>query len=96
LEQQHISEKIQSLTLAFVKVLIESTSGDLKVSVKFVDIYNDVCRRRGGRYNKEESDLQLRQHVRDNLLSSGYVFVDPNDVDSIYLTQKAIDEYAEY
>ena len=96
MEQQDISEKIQSLTLTSVKVLIESTNKELKVSVKFVDIYNDACRRRVGRYNKEESDLELRQHVRDNLLSSGYIFVDPNDVDSIYLTQKAIDEYAEY
>jgi len=96
LEKQEVSEEIQSLTITFVKVLIESTSGELKVSVKFVDIYNDVCRRRGGRYNKEESDLQLRQHVRDILLSSGYIFIDPNDADSIYLTQKAIDEYAEY
>ena len=96
MEQQDISEEIQGLTLASVKVLIESTNNELKVSVKFFDIYNDVCRRRGGRYNKEESDLQLRQHVRDILLSSGYIFIDPNDADSIYLTQKAIDEYAEY
>ncbi|MDF0679688.1 MAG: hypothetical protein P0116_01845 [Candidatus Nitrosocosmicus sp.] len=63
----------------------------MKVSVNFVDIYNDACRRLG-RYNKEWSDLQTRQHVRDNLLSSGYIFVDPNDVDSIYLTQKATDD----
>ena len=96
MEQQHISEKIQSLTLTFVKVLIENTNNELKVSVNFVDIYNDACRRVGGNKNKEESDLQLRQNIRDNLLSSGYVFVDPNDVDSIYLTQKSIDEYAEY
>jgi hypothetical protein len=96
LEQQDISVEIQSLTLTFVKVLIENTNNELKVSVNFVDIYNEACRSRWGINNKEESDLQLRQNVRDNLLSSGYVFVDPNDVDSIYLTQKAIDEYAEY
>ena len=96
MEQQHISEKIQSLTLTSVKVLIENTNNELKVSVNFVDIYNDACRRLGGNNNKEESDLQLRQNVRDNLLSNDYVFVDPNDVDSIYLNQKAKDEYAEY
>ena len=96
MEQQHISEKIQSLTLIFVKVLIENTNNELKVSVNFVDIYNEACRRRWGNNNKEESDLQLRQNVRDNLLSNDYVFVDPNDVDSIYLNQKAKDEYAEY
>jgi len=96
LEQQDISEEIQGLTLAFVKVLIENTNNESKVSVNFVDIYNEACRKRGGNNNEEESDLQLRQHVRDNLLSSGYIFIDPNDADSIYLTQKAIDEYAEY
>ena len=96
MEKQQVSEEIQSLTLTFVKVLIESTSGELKVPVKFVDIYNDACRRHGGGDNKQESDLQLRQYIRDNLLSSGYIFVDPNDADSIYMTQKAIDEYAEY
>ena len=96
MEQQDISEEIQGLTLASVKVLIESTNNELKVSVNFVDIYKEACRRRGGNNNEEESDLQLRQNVRDNLLSSGYIFIDPNDADSIYLTQKAIDEYAEY
>jgi hypothetical protein len=96
LGQQHISEEIQNLTLTFLKVLIESSSSQLKVSGKFVDIYNEACRRQGGSNNKEESNLQVRQHIRDNLLSSGYIIVDPNDVDSIYLTQKAIDQYAEY
>jgi len=96
LEKQDISAEIQSLTFTFVKVLIENTNNELKVSVNFVDIYNEACRRRWGNNNKEESYLQLRQNVRDTLLSSDYVFVDPNDVDSIYLNQKAKDEYAEY
>lgn len=96
--KHHISEEIQSLTLTFVKVLIKSTNGELKAPVKFVDIYSEACRMHGnGDNNKEEEDnLQLRQHVRDNLLSSGYIFVDPIDVDSIYLTQKAKDEYIKY
>jgi hypothetical protein len=96
LELQDKSKKIQSLTLTFIKVLIESTSKELKVPVKFVDIYNDACRLRGGNRNKEESNLEMRQHVRDDLLNNGYIFVDPKDVDSIYLTQKTIDEYSDY
>lgn len=96
LELQDKSEKIQSLTLTFVKVLIESTSKELKVPVKFVDIYNEACRLRGGDRNKEESNLEIRQHVRDNLLTNGYIFVDSNDADSIYLTQKTLDEYSDY
>jgi hypothetical protein len=93
---QDISDDIKRLTYTFVKVLIESTSSELKVPVKFVDIYNDACRKRGGSNNKDESNVELRQHVRDNLLKNGHIFVDPNDVDSIYLTQKAVDEYSDY
>jgi hypothetical protein len=96
LELQDKSKEIQSLTLTFIKVLIESTSKELKVPVKFVDIYNDACRLSGGNRNKEESNLEMRQHVRDDLLNNGYIFVDPKDVDSIYLTQKTIDEYSDY
>ncbi|KAF0868068.1 hypothetical protein E5N71_11945 [Candidatus Nitrosocosmicus sp. SS] len=96
LELQDKSDKIQSLTLTFVKVLIESTGKELKVPVKFIDIYNEACRLRGGNRNKEESNLEIRQYVRDDLLKNGYIFVDPTDVDSIYLTQKTIDEYSDY
>lgn len=96
MEEQDKSDKIQSLTLTFVKVLIERTSKELKVPVKFVDVYNEACRIRGGISNQEESNLEVRQHVRDDLLSNGFIFVDSKDVDSIYLTQKTIDEYSDY
>jgi hypothetical protein len=93
---EHTSEDIKRLTYRFIKILIESTDSELKVPVKFVDIYNEVCRSREGRNDKYESNMELRQYVRDNLLKNGYIFVDPKDVDSIYLTQKAIEEYADY
>jgi hypothetical protein len=96
LESQDKSDKIESLTLTFVKVLIESTSGELKVPVKFVDIYNEACLERGGNRNKEESNLEIRQHVRNDLINNGFIFVDPTNVNSIYLTQKTIDEYSDY
>lgn len=90
------TDEIEGLTLAFVKVLIEITGKDWKVPVKFVDVYNEACRLRGGNRNKEESNLEIRQYVRDHLLNNGYIFVDPKDVNSIYLTQKTIDEYSDY
>lgn len=93
---EHTSEDIKRLTYRFVKVLIESTSSEFKVPVKFVDIYDDACRKQEGSNDKYESNVEMRQHVRDNLLNNGYIFVDSKDADSIYLTQKAIDEYADY
>ena len=93
---EHTSEDIKRLTHRFVKILIESTNSELKVPVKFVDIYNDACRSRGGSNDKYESNIEMRQHVRDNLMKNGYIFIDTKDVDSINLTQKAIDEYSSY
>ena len=93
---EHTSEIIKRLTYRFVKILIESTNSELKVPVKFVEIYNDACRKQEGSNDKYDSYIEMKQYVRDNLLKNGYIFVDPKDVDSIYLTQKAIDEYSDY
>jgi hypothetical protein len=93
---EHASEIIKRLTYRFVKILIESTSSELKVPVKFVDIYDETCRTTEGNNDKYKSYIEMKQYVRDNLLKNGYIFVDPKDVDSIYLTQKAIDEYSDY
>jgi hypothetical protein len=59
-----------------------------------MDIYMEAYRERGGNINKEESNLEIRHRVRDDLLNNGYIFVDPNDVDSIYLTQRALNEFS--
>jgi hypothetical protein len=74
--------------------MIERTNRDLKVPVKFEDAYKEACTRRVGINDEfDESNLELRQHVRDNLLNNTFIFVDPKEIDSIYITQKAIDEY---
>jgi hypothetical protein len=93
---EHTSEIIKRLTYRFVKILIESTSSELKVPVKFVDIYDETCRTTEGSNDKYKSYIEMKQYVRDDLLKNDYIFVDPKDVDSIYLTQKAIDEYSDY
>ncbi len=96
MRSQDTSEEIKRLSYAFIKFLIEKTGGELNMPKKFVDIYNDACTEQSGSNNPYEENMELRQHVRDNLLENGYIFVDPKDVDSIFLTQKAIDEYADY
>jgi hypothetical protein len=35
----------------------------------------------------------MRQAVKDNLVKNGYIFVDPKDDSSIYLRQKALNDY---
>jgi hypothetical protein len=82
------------MTYKFVKSMMERTNREVKIPVKFIEVYEEACRRRVGiSVEFDESNLELRQHVRDNLLDNKFIFVDPNDVDSIYITQKAIDKY---
>jgi len=62
--------------------------------MKFVSIYEEACKGTIGIHDKfDESNLEMRQHVRDNLIKNEFIFVDPKDVDSFFLTQKAIDEF---
>jgi len=77
--------------------MIEKFGSDVKVPARFVDVYVEACKVPSYSNTKyDKSNLQLRQSVRDNLLKNGYIIIDPKDVDSIFLTQKAIQEYADY
>jgi hypothetical protein len=97
MDSEYISEDIKRLTFNLVKALFERTGGNLKVPVKFIEIYNEACRRRAGSKNDyDESDLKMIQYIRDELLKKGYIMADSIDVESIYLTQKAIEEYSDY
>jgi len=85
------------LTFRVIKALVQRTGGDPRIAVKFVEVYGEGCRRQDMGNNEEydESNTEMRQHIRDNLLTNEYVIVDPKDVDSVFLTQKAIDEYSD-
>lgn len=95
MKPQYTSDDINRLAYTFIKVLIERTGSELNVPLRFVDVYNDACIKQGGSNNNYETNTEIRHHVRDNLLKNGYIFVDPEDVESIFLTQKAIDEYVD-
>ena len=90
------SEKIKRLMNTSINLLIERTGGDLTVSLKFVNLYNDACTKQGDSNDKLKTDAEIRQHVRENLLKNNYIYIDPNDVDSVYITQKTIEEYADH
>lgn len=95
MKPQYTSDDINRLAHTFIKVLVERTGSEINVPLRFIDVYNDACTKQGGSNNKYETNTEIRHHVRDNLLKNGFIFVDPEDVDSVFLTQKAIDEYVD-
>lgn len=94
MDSQHYSQEIRQLTHKFVKSMIERTKGNLKTSVPFTEAYANACYLAGKTKDEDDtSSLQIRYHVRDNLLTNNLILVNPDDVDSIFITQKAIDDY---
>lgn len=98
MDTQDSSIIVKDITNTFLSHLIGMTKINLKTPINFIDHYNKVCRNQNLGLNNEiiEVNLEIRQHVRNNLIENGYVTVDPTDVDSVYLTQKAFDEFSNH
>lgn len=89
-----ISPEIKRLTYKVVKAMIDRTNRNLQRPVVFLEVYQEACI--GGnpvddQYDK--SNLGLKQLVRDNLLRNGYIFVNPNDIESVFITETAVKQY---
>lgn len=88
---------MDQLPYNFVKISIDKSNRDSTIPFNFVSICQETCQRTIGIHDGfDEPNLEMRQHVRDNLINNEFSFVDPNDVDSVFITQKAIDEYSDY
>ena len=90
-----ISPEIRRLVHLVVKSMIEKTKSDLNIPIRFRQAYEEACKRDTNNNNNKHdpSHLQVRHHVRDILLRNGYIFVSPDDVEDVFITKKAIDQY---
>jgi len=87
-----VSPEVRRLIYLVVKGMIEKTKRNLKTSIRFRQVYMEACKMDTN--NKYDySNLEMRQHVRDILLRNGYIFVNPDDVEDVFITKKAIDQY---
>lgn len=96
MDSQQYSKGILCLTDEFVKSAIERTKGNLQISIPFQEIYRDACYL-AGKTGEDSNNayLEIKYHVRDRLLRNNFIFMNPNDADSIFITQKAIVEFNE-
>jgi hypothetical protein len=87
-----VSPAVRRLTYRILKSIIEKTNNNLRIPIRFGQLYMEACNRdTDNRY--ESSNLEMRQHIRDILLRNDYIFVNPDDVEEIFITKKAIDQY---
>jgi hypothetical protein len=91
-----ISPEVRRLVHLVVKSMIEKTKSDLKIPIRFKQVYVEACKIDTNNNNNNKYDpshLQVRHHVRDILLKNGYIFVSPDDPEDVFITKKAIDLY---
>jgi len=95
MESTIFSKDIVRLSNEVVDLLIESSRGDLKLPIHFINAYNKACKK----ISHDDSDyfksnLQLRQYVRENLIKRGLISVSPENVESVYVTQKGLNVHS--
>lgn len=88
-----ISQDIDLITFLFIKNLIHRTDRNNKVPVSFVEVYEESCNLEKEIDHNIKSNLEIRQHVRDNLLKNEFIFINPNDAETIFVAQKSITKY---
>ncbi len=87
-----ISPEMRRLVHLVVKTMTEKTKSDLQVPIEFRQAFEEACKM-DTRNKYDHSNLEIRQHVRDILLKNGHIFVNPDNVEEVFITKKAIDQY---
>ena len=84
-----VSPEIERLIHLVIKSMVEKTNSNLKTPIGFNQVYMEACKLEPN-YKYDYSDLEMRQHVRDILLRNDYIFVNPDDVEEVFITKKAL------
>ena len=90
-----ISKNISLLANKIVNILIEKTNGDLRSPIPFLYAY-EKAHSINTNFNDikfDKSNLQIRQHVINHLLKNELIFISPENVKGVCITQKALDQY---
>lgn len=91
---QQYSKDIKLITNEFVKNAVKRTGSNMQISIPFQKVYEDACYMAGKTIDESSPNhLEIKHHVRDNLLGNNLIFMDPQGEDNIFITQKAIDEF---
>ncbi|MDF0682716.1 MAG: hypothetical protein P0116_17285 [Candidatus Nitrosocosmicus sp.] len=89
------SKNITLLANKIVNLLIEKIHGDLRSPITFLYAYEQShsLNTSFSDGNFDKSNPQIRQRVIDHLLKNELIFVSPENMKGVYITQKALDKY---
>ena len=85
--------KLDDLMDLVIDVLVKRANTDLNTSVPFIEIFMEAC------INQKETEdgfVQanpgIRYQIRENLIKNNYIVDNSDDVEAVFITQKAIDK----
>jgi hypothetical protein len=84
-----VSPEIERLIHVVIKTMVEKTKSNLKTPIEFRQVYMEACKQETN-YKYDYSNLEMRQHVRDILLRNDYISINPDDVEEVFITKKAL------
>ncbi len=84
-----VSPEIERLIHVVIKSMVEKTNSNLKTPIGFRQVYMEACKQETS-YKYDYSSLEMRQHVRDILLRNDYISINPDDIEEVFITRKAL------
>ena len=92
----HNSEGFDELTALVINVLVRRTNSNKKVSIPFIEAYMEACIIQNSKKHlvEKEPNPVIRNQMLENLRTNGYVILNPQEGESVFITQKAIDMFS--
>lgn len=78
-----------------IQVLIKRADSNKKISIPFIEAFMEACIIQNSKRHivEKEANPMIRNQLLDNLLKNGYVILNPQEGEAVFLTQKAIDKF---
>ena len=95
MNKAHGAGDTDELKTLVMEVLIKRTDGVQEISIPFIEVFIEACIIQRARSDilVENNSPAIRYQLLENLVKDGYVRLNPQEEESIYLTQRAIDEF---
>ena len=86
----------EDLKALVMDILIKRTKGNKKVSIPFIEAFLEACIIQNSKRDiiEKQANPMIRNQLLENLLRSGYVILNPQEGEAVFLTQKAIDKFS--
>lgn len=86
-------KSLDNLMILVIEVLVKRSYADLSMSIPFIEVFTEACIKQKLTMNAFiQTNPRTRDQIRENPIGNKYIIDDHEDVESVFVTQKAIDK----